>query len=262
MDIAVLMWYNDSIKKYADNFYKINQIYCEKHNYTLIKSSTRTYTDRHPTWERFPLLLKHIESYDYVMWIDADAHFYVDAPPVENLINKYNKDIILCEDIPDSEDVAPSINAGVIIMKNTPKNIDILKKWAYSEELMTKSDGAFKKNWIKDQAIIRWHVKYNLDNINDISVVAPYMEIQHFNSKELKNTYNSILNNSEENYKNIYNNPYIHHFAGAPKGVRIYESKKYLKENSDSSDSSGMIVGIVLGSIIFIILIYYLIYGK
>ena len=85
------------------------------------------------------------------------------------------------------------------------------------------------------------------------------MEIQHFNSEELKNTYNSILNNSEENYKNIYNNPYIHHFAGAPTEVRIYESKKYLKENSDST---GMIVGIVLGSIIFITLIYYLIYRK
>ncbi len=104
MNIGVLMWYNDNIKKYADNFYKINQIYCEKHNYTLIKSSTRTYKDRNPHWERFPLLLKHIKDYDYVMWIDADAHFYVDALPLEILINKYNKDIILSEDIPNEED--------------------------------------------------------------------------------------------------------------------------------------------------------------
>ena len=121
--------------------------------------------------------------------------------------------------------------------------------------------------WVqRSKSIIRWFVKYNIDNINDISVIAPYMEIQHFKSEELKNTYNSILNNSEENYKklkNTYNNPYIHHFAGTSTELRISESKKYLKENSsNSSNSTGMIVGIVLGSIIFIILIYYLIYRK
>lgn len=240
------MWYDDNIKYYADNFYEINKKYTKKHGYTLIKSSERTYTDRHPTWERFPLLLKHIESYDYVMWIDADAHFYVDAPPVENLINKYNKDIILSEDIPDSADVAPSINAGAIIMKNTQKNIDILKKWAYSEELRIKSDGAFKTRWVKDQAIMRWHVKYNLDNINDISVIVPYLELQHFHVKEISNKTSKP--------------PYIHHYAGSTTKARLKGSKNYL--NDTSSFSGGIIAGIVIGSIFLFIILYYLLYRK
>ena len=239
------MWYDDKIKSYADNFYEINKIYTEKHGYTLIKSSERTYTDRHPTWERFPLMLKYIESYDYIIWIDADAHFYRDVPPIENLIKKYNKDIILSADVPDKNDTDPSINAGVIIMKNTQKNIEILNKWAYSEELRLKSDGAFKGLWIKDQAIIRWHVKYNLDNINDFSVIIPYLELQHFNTNELSTN---------------RHNPFIHHYAGTSTSRRNRASAKYLSESQ--ANSTGLIIGIVVGFILLFILFYYRIYRK
>ena len=90
MNIAVLMWYDDNIKSYADIFYKINTKYCEKHGYTIIKSSERTYTDRKATWARFPLVLEEIERYDSVMWIDADAFFYLVCPCLENIIIKYN----------------------------------------------------------------------------------------------------------------------------------------------------------------------------
>jgi hypothetical protein len=246
MNIAILMWYDDNIKYYADNFYEINKKYTKKHGYTLIKSSERTYTDRKPHWERFPLMLKHIESYDYVMWIDADAHFYVDAPPIENLINKYNKDIILSEDIPDSKDFAPCINSGVIIMKNTPKNIDILKKWGYSEELKRRSDSLFNGLVWQDQGLIRMYVKYNLDNINDISVIVPYLELQHFHVKEISNKTSKP--------------PYIHHYAGSTTKARLKGSKNYL--NDTSSFSGGIIAGIVIGSIFLFIILYYLLYRK
>ena len=82
-NIAVLMWYDDHVKNYGDNCYKINKVYCQKHGYDLIKSSDRFYKDRNPHWERFPLILDHINSYDYVVWIDADAFFYNISPPIK-----------------------------------------------------------------------------------------------------------------------------------------------------------------------------------
>jgi len=242
MNIAVLMWYDDNIKSYADNFYKINTKYCEKHGYTIIKSSERTYTDRKPTWERFPLVLEYIESYDYVMWIDADAHFYLDAPSLENIINKYNKDIILSKDIENINDTPPNINAGVFILKNTQQVIDIVNKWAYSDELKEKSKDAYPGRWIEDQAIIRWFVKHNIDNINDITVVLPYKEIQHFLEEELK--------------ENIV--PYVHHFAGTSTKDRKLESKKYLK--TISNNNTGLIPGIIVGSLVLMLILYYIIY--
>jgi len=111
MNITVVMWYDEGIKEYADNCYKINKAYCDKHGYTIIQSSERYYTDRKPHWELFPLILKHINETDYIMWVDADAHFYIDAPRLETIIEKHNTDIILSEDLDNSE---YNINTGVL----------------------------------------------------------------------------------------------------------------------------------------------------
>ena len=96
MKIAVLMWYDGEFESYGDNCYKINKVYCDKYGYDLIKSSERVYDSvslpfRKAHWERYPLILKHIKNYDYVVWIDADAFFYNISPPIIDLINKYKK---------------------------------------------------------------------------------------------------------------------------------------------------------------------------
>ena len=76
--IGVFMWFDDNIKKYAENNYKINKIYCEKYNYQIIKSNSKLLVNKKPNWERIPLLLKYLDEFDYLIWIDADAHFYFD----------------------------------------------------------------------------------------------------------------------------------------------------------------------------------------
>lgn len=95
--IAIAMWYDEHIKEYGDVNYLINKAYCKKHGYDIIQSSVRTYanTDRTPHWERIPLVLKFLPQYDYLVWIDADAHFYIDAPTIEMVINKYPNKIDL-----------------------------------------------------------------------------------------------------------------------------------------------------------------------
>ena len=220
MKIAVLMWYNQHVAHYGDICLEINRLYCQKHGYELIRSSKRTYKDRPPTWERFPLLLKHIENYDYVVWIDADAFFYNSAPPLEEIINHYEKDILLSADV-DTYLVPNSVNAGVFVLKNTKKVISLLNKWAFDEELANRflnEKAPETQHWIEDQAMIRGCLKYNVDDMQSITKVLPYMELQHFNLHEFP-----ILKRH-----NIL--PYVFHTAGKIPSFRYYISKSYLQE--------------------------------
>ena len=71
------MWYDDKIKEYADISRQINQRYCDTHGYDFIVSHENHFFDRHPAWERFPMIQSILDEgiYDYVVYIDADACF-------------------------------------------------------------------------------------------------------------------------------------------------------------------------------------------
>ena len=97
--ILIAMWYDDGVKSFGDLSYEINKKYCDKHGYDIIKCDKRFFSDRHAAWERLPFILKHIKQYDYVVWIDADAHFYITAPPITKLLSLYsNKNFIFSQD--------------------------------------------------------------------------------------------------------------------------------------------------------------------
>tara|TARA_Y100001973_G_C5122336_1_gene293411 strand:- start:95 stop:850 length:756 start_codon:yes stop_codon:yes gene_type:complete len=220
MKIGVFMWYDGNVAQYGDICWAINQLYCEKHGYTLTKSNKRTYKDRPPTWERFPLLLNHIENFDYVMWIDADAFFYNCAPPLEDLINHYEKDILLSMDV-EAHLTPENINAGVFILKNTKQVINILSRWVNDKELADRfmsETGPEIGWWLEDQAMIRGSLRYNIDGMQEITEVLPYMELQHFNLYEYP-----ILKKH-----NIL--PYVFHSAGKGSVTRYHIAKSYLQE--------------------------------
>tara|TARA_R110001583_G_scaffold103163_14_gene250318 strand:+ start:5521 stop:6294 length:774 start_codon:yes stop_codon:yes gene_type:complete len=220
MKIAICMWYDGHVSEYGDICREINRLYCEKHGYILIKSSRRAYKNRPSSWERFPLLLGHIENYDYVVWIDADAFFYNSAPPLEKIINHYKKDILLSAD-GDRYLKSDSVNSGFFILKNTKQVISILTKWVNNEELAKRFKeevGPELEHWIEDQAMIRGSLRYNIDGIQDFAKVLPYMELQHFQLHEyaiLKR--HGIL-------------PYVFHAAGRTPSFRYHVSKLYLQE--------------------------------
>ena len=73
-----------------------------------------------------------------------------------------------------------------------------------------------KINWIEDQGLIRGFVKDNVDDINSISKIIPYLRLQHYLPEEKK----AMVN--------LKNQPYIMHFAGRP-DIRYKESRNYLR---------------------------------
>jgi hypothetical protein len=195
------MWYDSTISSYGDINYKINRAYCDKNNIDLIRCQERRHGNRHPAWERIPLILKYIHNYDYVMWIDADAFFYNDGKSIIDLINNnatYN--FIF------SKDISVAINTGCFIVKNTQYSIDFLVKWGYDKILY--ENNKYPQWW--DNGVILDMYEANVLDIKNNSIVFDYGILQHF-------------------YQNdkLDNKPYIFHLAGRSNDIRYRASKEY-----------------------------------
>lgn len=204
MKFCILMWYNSIISSYGDINYKINKAYCDKYNIDLIRCNEIRHSKRHPAWERIPLILKYINNYDYVMWIDADAHFYIDSNNIINFINKYNTyDIIF------SKDIKVKINTGCFIVKNTQYSIDFLTKWGYDDDLYVNNN--FPLWW--DNGVILDMYDNNILDIQNNSIIIDYGILQHFRFYELKE---------------IKNKPFIFHLAAKDSNFRRIHSLNYM----------------------------------
>jgi len=202
MKICVVMFYDDNIESYGEINYKINKLYCEKYNLKIILSKEKKYSNRHPAWERLPLLLDNISNFDYLIWIDADAFFYNDANNIVDIINSNNDvNFIFSNDINNT-----NINTGIFIVKNSNYSINFLTKWAYDEELYTSNP--YPVWW--DQGVLINMFNNNILDIKQNSIQLEYGVLQHFN----------------ENDK-IDNKTYIYHLAGKYYDTRYSISKNY-----------------------------------
>ena len=200
MKICVVMWCDGkTAKKYGCTSYHINKIYCEKHGYDLKFSSKRRHNREDLAWEKLPMVIEHLDNYDYVIWIDADAHFYVDSGPIEDLIKEHkDAQIILSEDAtckgfpsPDPREWLesfstcneqyPMLNTGFFIVKNTPDVKNLLNVWTYNEELFSHN----YPYW--EQGVCQKMYELNTCNIRDISIVLPINILQNF-ERETKHT--------------------------------------------------------------------------
>ena len=196
------MWYDDHASIYGESVRKINQYYCDRHGYKLIFSNKRNHSERNPHWERIPLVLSVIDSFDYTVWIDADALFHLEAPRLESMIEKYGKDLLFNEDIEES---GKGIASGFFIAKNTEKVRSILNYWCYSKDIYERRN----KKW-QDQSAIRLMYEENILDCKSTIGLIPYGELQNYSG-----TINKGL-------------PYVWHMAGINNEQREKHSKSYL----------------------------------
>jgi len=218
MKIAICMWYDEGVKHYADLCKELNESYCKNNGYTFIYSNERLLPDKLPHFERYPLMLKYIKEYDWIMWIDADAFFYKDARPLETVIEhiKFTHDSILSLNIRQMfSDNVPyyEINNGVFILKNTNINIKFLERMINCNDIY---EIAKKEHYVFDQAVFRYLYCENYNNFRGRSYVVNYGVLQHFYKDEI-------------NY--LSSKPFILHMAGGhqdrKKIVSEYKSNNY-----------------------------------
>lgn len=203
MRVACIMFYDDGCKEYGDINYEINRRYCQKYNIALIKSSTRKYQDgRHPTWERFPLLLQYLPYYEYVIWIDADAFFYL-SKNIHDLIGEHrDKEFIFSDDVSYWE--GNQINAGFFITKNTPNSLHIVNTLANDKDLYQTHEHGWK-----DQGAINELYQKNTNELQSRSVCIPFRQLQDF-----------CYDDAEPCY--------VCHLAGQASELRIQTAQTYL----------------------------------
>jgi hypothetical protein len=205
MKVAVMMFYDDNIKYYGDINYNINKLYCEKYNLEIILSNKPRYNNRHPAWERLPLLLENITNFDYLIWIDSDAFFYNDANNIIDIINSNkNVNFIFSNDIGDN-----NINSGIFIVKNSQYSIDFLTKWAYDEELY--KNNPYPYWWDQGVLVDMWNK--NILDIQNNSSVIKYGILQHF-----------FLDDKRDN------ETYVFHLAGKKNIIRYIVSRNYFNK--------------------------------
>jgi len=197
------MFFDENIKEYAEINYNINKAYCKKYGIDLILEQVREYNDgRHPAWEKLPTILKNINNYDYVIWIDADAFFYEDAPNIIDLIETYNHaNIIFSNDVGDTR-----INTGVMILKNCEYSVEFINFWAYDKHYFNTNPHPIF--W--EQGVMMQLYEDNVLDIKNNSISLYYGMIQSFYLKD----------------KNALT-PFIHHAAGRTKEERINVSSIY-----------------------------------
>jgi len=205
MKFCILMWYDENIASYGDINYEINKKYCDKNNIELIRCNERRHSTRHPAWERIPLILKYINDYDYVMWIDADAFFYNDANNILDIIDdNINYNFIFSNDIGNN-----NINTGVYIVKNSQYSIDFLTRWLYDEDLYKNN----KHPYWWEQGVLIEMFNQNILDIKNNCIIIDYGVLQHFFEDET-----------------IPNKSFIFHLAGRSREIRINHSLNYIKK--------------------------------
>lgn len=199
LKVCLLMWYDSGIKQYGDMNYDINKLYCEKYGYDIIRSDVCHYFDRKPHWERIPLMLKHLDNYDYCIWIDADAFFYIDAPPITDVIREFpNESFILSKDMDNKQPKQENciLNSGFFIAKNTPETKKILKEWGTSKELYDNRYGYIVRGTtvlFHDQGVLRLMYDKNLFGIRDISAVIDYGVLELYPRVGFKHDFSNDL---------------------------------------------------------------------
>ena len=115
--------------------------YCNHHGYDFIEDETVYNKDKPIPWTKIPLLLKYIDSYDYLVWIDADILIMNKNIKIEDFIKLYSDRDIIC-----GSDWR-MINTGVMIIKSS----EFSKKFiAYMEE------NVYDPNEDKNERYLNW----------------------------------------------------------------------------------------------------------
>lgn len=185
--------------------------YCKRHGYDFIEDESIWDKSKPIPWSKILLLLKYLEQYDYIVWIDADILIMNMDIKIETFINRY----------PEYDQITGSDwkmqNTGVWIIKNTMFSKLFLKEvWdnVYDE----KSDPKERyMNWEQGSVI-------NL------------MDRNFMNCKDkIKVTYPEEMNSYWFNY---FPGHFVLHFAGVRDELDSLIKEYYPERLDTDSDQS------------------------
>ena len=125
-NIAIVSLYTEEIKEYAIHSEISIKDYCKKQGYDFHIYRESIDKNSSANWSKASILLKHIDDYDYIVWMDSDTLIFNPNKTFESIIQKAPRKFIWAtKDIGDH----CMINSGVIIFRNHAYIKNIIKKW-------------------------------------------------------------------------------------------------------------------------------------
>ncbi len=147
-----------SNKKYPHLSRVINEKYCQRHGYAYVcEYDMPNNPERMIHWEKVPLMLRHLQDCDYLLFLDDDAYFHSHDIPLDELTCRLRAHHLICTsaDIADeSQRYNPDLsNSGVVLLKNHPKTKEILEFW----DNTSNTHPHLRWQWPPEQTAL-WHV--------------------------------------------------------------------------------------------------------
>lgn len=156
--IAIVALATPNMKAMTDISFKNQKHYALKHDYNYLCYHDTMVDLRYVTWNKVYVLKELLQSFNYIMWIDADAIFTNMDITLESIIEKQpSKHLWVCDDIGGWR-----LNTGVMIWENHKWCIDVLENWSKMEKI-PHNQGAEQQQLINylrsnDNNCENWHV--------------------------------------------------------------------------------------------------------
>lgn len=148
------------------------QEYSKKHGYDYIDDSTICDHTRPIPWSKILLIMRYLPTYDYVVWIDADAMILDLEQKLEDKIQLMNDKLIMVGML-DS-----CINTGVMFVKNDPMSyIFLMTLYNQTQFVSNKYYGNF------EQDAFQYMLEKDIDNMAKYIHILPedmHLSIQSF----------------------------------------------------------------------------------
>ena len=157
---AIVSLATPNMKEMTDISNKNHRFYAQKHDYTYLCYDDTMVDGRYVTWNKVFVIKELLQSFEYVMWIDADAIFTNMNITLESIIEKNpQKQLWVCDDIGGWR-----LNTGVMIWKKSIWSTKVVDDWARMEKI-PHNQGAEQQQLINylakhDNDCKQWHV-YN-----------------------------------------------------------------------------------------------------
>jgi len=136
---------------------RINRHYCDRHGYEYVISREQPQKGRHICWHKIPVILSELQDSDFLLFIDADAHFYsLELKIEEQLIPLMNgKDILMAQDIASEQRRwnPGKPNSGVMLMRVNEPVRNFLETWDKASDV----DESTRWKWPPTQLAL-WNV--------------------------------------------------------------------------------------------------------
>jgi hypothetical protein len=123
MKIGVITIYDRHYDPVTEVTFPVVRSYCKSHGYLFKSVYSQPESWAEAVWEKIPVLRDHLQYFDWLMWIDADAMVMNHTIRLERLIDSAyeNAHLIISRD-------ENGLNAGVFLLKNCDDSMKFLEE--------------------------------------------------------------------------------------------------------------------------------------